>query len=120
LDVLLREFGALLPITGSWSYKIPPLPQDLLILAGSTMDLDSPVKLFRVKNGLNLPEDSLVWEPEVLLSIPHGEGKHHAEGITQFAPIAQHSSVLVVYDSPDETTLFDSAAGVIADVFLLD
>jgi hypothetical protein len=84
------------------------------------MDLDSPVKLFRVKNGLNLPEDSLVWEPEVLLSIPHGEGKHHAEGMTPFAPIVQHPSVLVVYNSPDETTLFDSAAGVIADVFLLD
>ncbi len=93
--------------------------QDLLILAGPTMDLDGPVKLFRVKNGLNLPSDSLVWEPEVVLSIPHGEGKHHAEGMTLFAPIAQHPSVLVVYDSPDETTLLNGATGVIADVFSL-
>ena len=87
--------------------------QDLLILAGPTMDLDGPVKLFRVKNGLNLPSDSLVWEPEVVISIPHGEGKHHAEGMTLFAPIAQHPSVLVVYDSPDETTLLNGATGVI-------
>lgn len=93
--------------------------QDLLILAGPTMDLDGPVKLFRVKNGLNLPEDSLVWEPEVLLIIPHGEGKHHAEGITPFTPIAQQPSILVVYDSPDETTLLDGETGVIADVFSL-
>ena len=93
--------------------------QDLLILAGPTMDLDGPVKLFRIKDGLNLPEDSLVWEPEVVLSIPHGEGKHHAEGMTPFAPIAQHPSVLMVYDSPDETTLLDGATGVIADVFSL-
>lgn len=93
--------------------------QDLLILAGPTMDLDGPVKLFRIKNGLNLPEDSLVWEPEVVLSIPHGEGKHHAEGMTPFAPIAQHPSVLMVYDSPDETTLLDGRTGVIADVFSL-
>jgi hypothetical protein len=32
LDVLLREFGALLPITGSWSYKILPLPKDDYLL----------------------------------------------------------------------------------------
>ncbi len=94
--------------------------QDLLILAGPTMDLDGPVKLFRVKKGLNLPEDSFVWEPEVVLSIPHGEGKHHAEGMTPFAPIAQHPSVLVVYDSPDETTILNGGTGVIADVFSLD
>lgn len=93
--------------------------QDLLILAGPTMDLDGPVKLFRVKDGLNLPEDSWVWELEVVLNIPHGEGKHHAEGMTPFLPIAQQPSVLVVYDSPDETKLLDDSTGVIADVFSL-
>lgn len=93
--------------------------QDLLILAGPTMELDGPVKLFRLKNGLNRSDEGLVWEPEVVLNIPHGEGKHHAEGVTLFAPIAQQPSILVVYDSPSETTLVDGATGVLADIFPL-
>ena len=94
--------------------------QDLLILTGPTMDLDGPVKIFRLKNGFNRPKDELLWEVEPVLNIPHGEGEHHAEGITLFAPIAQQPSVLVVYDSPSETTLLDGATGVLADVFPLD
>lgn len=93
--------------------------QDLLILAGPTMELDGPVKVFRIKNGFGRSDEGLVWEPERILDIPHGEGKHHAEGMTLFAPITQQSSLLVVYDSPDETTLSDGATGVLADVFLM-
>jgi hypothetical protein len=93
--------------------------QDLLILTGPTMELDGPVKLFRLKNGFNGADDSLIWEPERVLDIPHGEGNHHAEGMTLFGSIAQQPSILVVYDSPDETTLLDGETGVLADVFAL-
>lgn len=92
--------------------------QDLLILAGPTMDLDGPVKLFRLKDGTQLEAESLFWEPEQVLDLPYGVGDDHAEGMTLFAPVAQQPSVLVVYDSPAKTRLNQSNS-VVADVFQL-
>jgi hypothetical protein len=92
--------------------------QDLLILAGPTMDLDGPVKLFRLPNGFNALGKSFSWEPTPILDLPYGEGNHHAEGITLFDPIAQQPSILVVYDSPSPTTHLEGAT-VLADIFLL-
>ncbi|MBW4546778.1 MAG: DUF3616 domain-containing protein [Symplocastrum torsivum CPER-KK1] len=92
--------------------------QDLLILAGPTMDLDGPVKLFRLPNGFNELGKSLSWEPTPILDLPYGEGNHHAEGITLFDPISQQPSILVVYDSPSPITHLEGAT-VLADIFLL-
>ncbi len=92
--------------------------QDLLVLAGPTMDLDGPVKLFRLKNSSELRAGSLLWEPEQVLELPYGKGDDHAEGMTLFAPIAQQPSILVVYDSPSKTRLNKSNT-VVADVFKL-
>ncbi len=93
--------------------------QDLLILAGPTMDLDGPVKLFRLQEGFNSQNSQFSWEPKPILNLPYGEGSHHAEGVTLFNAIAQQPSVLVVYDSPFPTEHLDEAAGL-ADVFLLE
>lgn len=92
--------------------------QDLLILAGPTMDLDGPVKLFRLKNSNKLQGNSLLWEPDQVIPLPYGKGDDHAEGMTLFAPVAQQPSVLVVYDSPAQTRLNESNS-VVADVFKL-
>lgn len=92
--------------------------QDLLILAGPTMDLDGPVKLFRLKNGSELQASRLSWQPEQVLELPYGEGDDHAEGMTLFAPVAQQLSVLVVYDSPSRTRL-NKSNSVVADAFKL-
>ena len=92
--------------------------QDLLILAGPTMDIDGPVKVFRLQNGFN-SDNLFSWEPQPILDLPYGEGNDHAEGITLFNAIAQQPSILVVYDSPSPRRILDEAAAVMADAFSL-
>jgi len=92
--------------------------EDLLILAGPTMDLDGPVQVYRLKNGVNCLENVLN-HPESVLDIPYGNRDDHAEGMTLFQDIARVPSLLVVYDSPAEHKLVGDA-GVLADVFKLN
>ncbi|MBD2364295.1 DUF3616 domain-containing protein [Anabaena minutissima FACHB-250] len=91
--------------------------EDLLILAGPTMDLDGVVQVYRLKNGVNLPENTL-HNPDFVQEIPHGDRNNRAEGITIFSDIAGVSSLLVVYDSPAPDRLVDESS-VLADVFRL-
>ena len=91
--------------------------EDLVILAGPTMDLDGPVRIYRLKNGVNLREDVLS-KPDAVLEIPYGNGDDHAEGMTLFTDITQTPSLLVVYDAP-ATKRLEGDDQVIADVFKL-
>lgn len=91
--------------------------QDLLILAGPTMDLDGPVTVYRLKDGANLDQNRLNY-PEAILDVPYGIGKDRAEGITLFEQIAGVKSLLVVHDSPAENRL-QGTANIIADVLQL-
>jgi Protein of unknown function (DUF3616) len=92
--------------------------EDFLILAGPTMDLDGPVRVYCFKNGVNLQPNVLHY-PEHLLDLPHGNGDDHAEGVTLFQDITGFRSLLAVYDSPAYQRLVGDA-GVIADVFKLE
>ncbi|MBE9004178.1 DUF3616 domain-containing protein [Fortiea sp. LEGE XX443] len=91
--------------------------EDLLILAGPTMDLDGPVQVHRWQNGVNASENMLNY-PQVVQEIPYGNRDDHAEGMTLFQDISGVPSLLVVYDSPAQTRLVDDRI-VIADVFQL-
>ncbi|ELR98579.1 DUF3616 domain-containing protein [Gloeocapsa sp. PCC 73106] len=92
---------------------------DLLILAGPTMELDGSIGLYRFKNVLNLPENSLSsldnQQLELLGEIPHSPQSDRAEGLTLYTENA-NPSLLVVYDRPTPERLL-SSGGVIADVF---
>lgn len=96
---------------------------DLLILAGPTMDLDGPVTIFRWPKGAQSNEESMVFSTSLttVLDVPYGHGKNrgtdHAEGMTLFAN-GSDGSVLVVYDSaaPDRK---QGNNGVAADIFSL-
>ena len=90
---------------------------DLLILAGPTMDLDGPVQVYRWINGVNLREN-VFSNPDFVQDIPYGNREDHAEGMTLFQDVAGIPSLLVVYDSPATTRLVGDS-GVIADVFKL-
>lgn len=92
--------------------------EDLLILAGPTMDLDGPVRVYRLKNGVNLRENVLS-RPEAVLEIPYGQGDDHAEGMTLLNEVTEAPSLLVVYDSPAQQRL-QGEADVLADVFQLE
>lgn len=100
--------------------------EDLLILAGPTMELDGPVKLFRWPGGANSPRESAVCRDdlELLGEIPYGQGDEagmdHAEGITLLADDAgQPQSLLVVYDSAAARRQGTEAETVRADIFAL-
>ncbi|WP_341529505.1 DUF3616 domain-containing protein [Nostoc sp. UHCC 0302] len=91
--------------------------EDLLILAGPTMDLDGPVQIYRWRNGVNLREN-VFSNPEFLQEVPYGNRDDHPEGITLFQDVAGVPSLLVVYDSPAKTRLVGDTT-VIVDVLEL-
>jgi len=77
---------------------------DLLVLAGPTMNLDGPAAIYRWKNAVKAGQDSLVRSTQLtrLLEIPFGQGTDHPEGFTIVPAGEQPRQILVVYDSPSE------------------
>lgn len=91
--------------------------ENLLILAGPTMDLDGPVRVYRLEDIATL-QDNVLHKPTQILEIPYGNGDDRAEGMTLFSDCTQTPSILVVYDSPAAARL-PGASDVIADIFKL-
>ncbi len=94
-----------------------PQGEDLLVLAGPTMDLDGPVRVYRW-HGAARAETAQVVRGEQLtreVELPYGDGDDHAEGI---GLLGTDGALLVVYDSPAPARL-DDAGGVLADVVRL-
>ncbi|SNS17489.1 Protein of unknown function [Geodermatophilus pulveris] len=96
-----------------------PHGDDLLVLAGPTMDLDGPVHLYRWHGALAGDPPRVVRGERLTreLDLPHGEGDDHAEGIGLVGPPAD-PRLLVVYDSPAPGRLSPDGA-VTADVVRL-
>lgn len=94
--------------------------EDLLVLAGPTMDLDGPVRVLRWRGAGHcdgpcvLGRDSL----EHVLEVPYGERCDHAEGIALFDTGSGKPSLLVVYDGPEASRQV-GPSGLVADVFEL-
>lgn len=95
---------------------------DLIILAGPTMDLEGAMRVFLLNDVLDLPEDSVTEQDgqrlEVLFDIPFTIGSDHAEGLALFPCLGRSDALLVVYDSPDPARRPEPHA-VYADVFRL-
>jgi hypothetical protein len=95
---------------------------DLLILAGPTMDLDGPVRVLRWPGGAQRHKSGELVAADALqsiLDIPYGAGVDHAEGMTLFSPDGGKThSLLVVYDAASEPRKPGENA-VLADVFAL-
>jgi hypothetical protein len=92
-----------------------PHGEDLLVLAGPTMDLDGPVHVVRW-HGACAAEMPQVVRGDLLtreIDLPYGVGTDHAEGIG----LLGDDRLLVVYDSPSPARL--TADGVVADVVAL-
>jgi hypothetical protein len=97
---------------------------DLLILAGPTMDLDGPVTVFRWRGGRKPKEASMIFSDalERVIDVPFGAGNDHAEAITLLPPDDKgRRSVLIIYDAPSEERKKSGKgeAGLRADVFEL-
>ncbi len=95
---------------------------DLIILAGPTMTLAGAMRIFRFKDALELPANSLFGQDtnrlEVLFDLPFNRTGDRAEGLSLFSCLGQTNSLLVVYDSPAEARTQEENA-VFADVFRL-
>lgn len=97
---------------------------DLLLLAGPTMALSGPNRVYRLVGGLpdRTDEDTFTrQEPgrlERLFDIPFQEGCDHAEGMALHSWFDEHDSVLVVYDTPAPERRIGELS-VLADVFRL-
>ncbi|MGY1792697.1 DUF3616 domain-containing protein [Geodermatophilus sp. SYSU D00525] len=96
-----------------------PQGEDLLVLAGPTMDLDGPVYVYRWHGALTAEEPTVVRGDLLTreLALPFGDGDDHAEGIGLLGDPAD-GRLLVVHDSPAPARLTDDG-GVLADVVRL-
>jgi hypothetical protein len=97
--------------------------KDLIILAGPTMEMEGAMQVFRLKNVLNRPGDSLIGQTsddlEALFDLPFTVGSDHAEGLSIFPCLGQKKGLLVVYDAPDAARRIEPNA-IFADVFRLE
>ena len=90
----------------------------LLILAGPTMDLDGPVRVYRWRDVLAADQGDVIAADalEPVLEVPYGEGFDHAEGMTLLAE-GGAKQLLVVYDSPSPSRLHDNGTAIDAEIF---
>jgi Protein of unknown function (DUF3616) len=93
-----------------------PHRQDLLILAGPSMNLDGPVRVYRWRGAALIDSPEVVHRTELdhELDLPFGAGTDHAEGIA----VLPDDTLLVVYDSPGPTRI-PKPGTVFADVVRL-
>ena len=118
------EDGALyrkhvLDLAGLGVRDLCPSGDDLLILAGPTMDLDGPVRVYRWHGAYRVAMPAIV-RGDVLtreVELTYGEGDDHAEGMGLIGD-PEDKMALVVYDSPAMARLTDDGA-VIADIVRL-
>lgn len=93
-----------------------PIGDDVLVLAGPTMDLDGPVRIYRWHGAFAAEVPTIVRDDLIsrVLELTFGEGDDHAEGLS----LIGDDRVLVVYDSPAPARIGTDGT-VVADVLKL-
>ncbi|MEJ3658832.1 DUF3616 domain-containing protein [Actinomycetes bacterium KLBMP 9759] len=91
----------LLDLGGLGVRDLCPDGDDLLVLAGPSMALSGPVRVYRWHGAATTDTSRVVRGAEISVEreLPHGAGVDHAEGIALLADDAP-ARLLVVYDSP--------------------
>lgn len=97
--------------------------EDLIILGGPTMDLEGKMRVFRLRDALDLDENSIHSQEsknlEVLFDLPYVIDSDKAEGMALYPCLGHQDSVLIVYDDPDPSRR-PYKHSVYGDVFLLE
>lgn len=91
--------------------------QDLIILAGPTMDLDGTMEVYRWKNGTQHEGNQLVERSDIesMLVLPYYARQHGVNKAEGIALLDDHS-LLITYDSPSDSRTIGEHK-VKADVF---
>ena len=122
----LRTFGDglayrkhVLNLDGLGVRDLCPDGDDLLVLAGPTMSLDGPVRIYRWHGAARVDLPAIVRDEMITreLELTYGEGDDHAEGLGLIGS-GGDKQALIVYDSPAAARLTADGA-VIADVVKL-
>ncbi|HEX8475286.1 MAG TPA: DUF3616 domain-containing protein [Pyrinomonadaceae bacterium] len=101
--------------------------QDLIVMAGPTMELDGITSVFLWPNALDANSNSLVSDKQLLklfdlpfpiLEDEENAGRDHAEGLTLFPSDNNPAALLIVYDAPAKRRR-RGAGAVEADIFEL-
>lgn len=95
---------------------------NLIILAGPTMELEGSMQVFQLKNLLEHSNDT-IWERHeddlsVLFDLPFTPGVDHAEGLALMPCLGYETALMVVYDSPSDERR-PGKKSLFADVFRL-
>jgi uncharacterized protein DUF3616 len=96
-----------------------PAGDDLLVLAGPTMDLDGPVRIYRWHGASRVEMPAIVRGDTLTreVELTYGEGDDHAEGMGLIGT-PDDRLALIVYDSPAAARLTADGA-VVADIVQL-
>jgi Protein of unknown function (DUF3616) len=78
--------------------------QDLLLLAGPTMDLDGTIAVYRWPGAIEQTAGAMVHRKELerLFDVPHGSGATSGQDKAEGLALFDERHVLVVFDSPTE------------------
>lgn len=109
-----------LPLAGLGIRDLCVQGEDLLLLAGPTMALDGPVRVYRWRGALGANASRLVRTEELVVAatVPYGLGEDHAEGMALWRQADGSTALLVVYDNA-ALVRKRGDAGVLADIIPL-
>lgn len=96
--------------------------ENLIILAGPTMDLEGEMQIFCWQNALEKSDDLIHSQDDgdliPLFDVPFIVGSDHAEGLALYSYLEEKDSLMVFYDSPDKSRIRKEKQ-IFVDVFQL-
>ncbi len=96
--------------------------EDLIILAGATMDLEAEMQIFCWQNALDNLDNSIHSQDNgdlvSLVDLPFTIGSDYAEGLALYSYLDEKDSLMVFYDSPSQQRLVKDKQ-IFVDVFRL-
>jgi hypothetical protein len=94
---------------------------DLVVLAGPTMDHDGTGSLFRWRSPIGAADDIVHAPQDVLhvMDLPYARGADQAEGVA-FVDVGDARRLLIVHDSPAGARLSNAGESLVVDLFDLE
>jgi hypothetical protein len=96
------------------------IEEDLLILAGPTMDLDGTIAVYRWRKALTQEKEAIIHRSELerLFDVPHGSGETRGQDKAEGMALYDDEHVLIVFDTPTDARKPDNSS-ILADLYQL-